>query len=140
MIAIGLDNIKNSINLGAVIRACACFNANMVITSGKRISPGITSVGHQRNIPVIRTDDIMSVIPYNHVPVAIELVSSARSIISYKHPENALYIFGAEDNTLGDRILSKCRDIIYIPTSFCLNLAACVNVVLYDRLMKGCKQ
>ena len=27
-------------------------------------------------------------------------------------------------------------DVIYIPTARCLNLAACVNVVLYDRLTK----
>jgi tRNA(Leu) C34 or U34 (ribose-2'-O)-methylase TrmL len=38
---------------------------------------------------------------------------------------------------LGERVLSWCRDVVYIPTNGCLNLAACVNVVLYDRQSKS---
>ena len=34
-------------------------------------------------------------------------------------------------------MLSWCRDVVYIPTNGCMNLAACVNVVLYDRLSKS---
>ena len=30
----------------------------------------------------------------------------------------------------------RCRDAIMIPTQISLNLAACVNVVLYDRAAK----
>lgn len=44
--------------------------------------------------------------------------------------------FGAEDQTLGSRILGGCRDVVFIPSKHCLNLAACVNVVLYDRMVK----
>ena len=43
---------------------------------------------------------------------------------------------GAEDATLGDRILSRCASVVYVPTRFCMNLAAAVNVVLYDRCAK----
>ena len=46
------------------------------------------------------------------------------------------YVFGAEDATLGARTLSWCRDVIYVPTAGCMNLAATANVVLYDRLVK----
>ena len=60
-----------------------------------------------------------------------------KKLNNYKHPERAFYIFGAEDQTLGKRIVSFCRDIVYIPTKTCMNLAATVNVVLYDRMVKG---
>ncbi len=45
-------------------------------------------------------------------------------------------MFGPEDGTLGDDVLSWCRDVIYVPTRYCMNLAATVNVVLYDRMQK----
>jgi tRNA(Leu) C34 or U34 (ribose-2'-O)-methylase TrmL len=54
----------------------------------------------------------------------------------YKHPERALYIFGPEDGTLGHDVLDWCRDVVYVPTNGCMNLAATVNVVLYDRMTK----
>jgi len=47
----------------------------------------------------------------------------------------ALHVFGAEDATLGRNVLSWCRDVVAIPGG-CLNLAAAVNVVLYDRIAK----
>ena len=44
--------------------------------------------------------------------------------------------FGPEDGTLGPEILAWCRDVVYVPTRYCMNLAATVNVVLYDRAAK----
>lgn len=55
----------------------------------------------------------------------------------YTHPDRALYIFGPEDGSLDKEIRDWCEDVIYIPTTGCMNLAATVNVVLYDRLAKG---
>ena len=76
-------------------------------------------------------------IPYNCVPVAVDLLEGATPLPRYVHPERAFYIFGAEDATLGKRIIDRCRDKIVIPTSYCMNLAATANVVLYDRMVKG---
>lgn len=67
---------------------------------------------------------------------AMLMTSGATPLHEYKHPERAFYVFGAEDATLGRRVLDRCRDTIYIPTQGCMNLAATVNVVLYDRLAK----
>lgn len=50
--------------------------------------------------------------------------------------EESDIISGAEDATLGKRITDKCRDVVYVPTTGCMNLAATVNVVLYDRMAK----
>lgn len=51
--------------------------------------------------------------------------------------DRALYIFGPEDGSLDKEIRDWCEDVVYIPTTGCMNLAATVNVVLYDRLAKG---
>jgi len=71
------------------------------------------------------------------VPVAVELVEGAKPLTEYKHPARAFYIFGPEDGTLKKKITDFCDDVVYIPTEGCMNLAATVNVVLYDRLAKG---
>ena len=134
---VGLNNPKNSINVGAVLRAVNVFGGKMLVTQGVRYRkvPTDTMSTHKK-IPMIQVADLKDAIPYGCVPVAIELIPSAQPLTTYKHPERAFYIFGAEDSTLGDRVLSWCRDVVYIPAG-CLNLAACVNVVLYDRLLKG---
>lgn len=61
----------------------------------------------------------------------------ARPLPEYTHPDRALYIFGPEDGSLDKEIRDWCEDVVYIPTTGCMNLAATVNVVLYDRLAKG---
>jgi tRNA(Leu) C34 or U34 (ribose-2'-O)-methylase TrmL len=57
----------------------------------------------------------------------------AKKLETYTHPERAFYIFGPEDGSLKDDILSRCKDKIYISTKFCLNLAMAVGTILYDR-------
>lgn len=134
---IGLDNPKNNINIGSVLRAAGVFSCDMVAVAGHRYKCAPTDTMKQhRHIPLLQVDNLHDVVPYDCVPVAIELIEGAIPLPEYKHPERAFYVFGAEDATLGTRVLSWCRDVVYIPTNGCLNLAACVNVVLYDRMIQ----
>lgn len=134
---IGLDHPKDVRNAGGVWRAAHCYGADLIVVAGARYkkSPLDTTKAH-RHIPLLQTDSLFDVIPYNCVPVAVDLVDGATSLVEYQHPERAFYIFGGEDATLGARVLDKCRDRVYVPTQYCMNLAATVNVVLYDRLSK----
>ena len=85
----------------------------------------------------IGIDDLKKILPLGCIPVAVELVDGARPLPEYTHPDRALYIFGPEDGSLDKEIRDWCEDVVYIPTTGCMNLAATVNVVLYDRLAKG---
>ena len=38
---------------------------------------------------------------------------------------------------MSEDVRGWCEETIYIPTEGCMNLAATVNVVLYDRMAKG---
>ena len=135
--AIGLDNPKNSVNVGSALRAAGVFGAVFVAASGRRYGSGPTdTMKHYRHLPLLRPADVFDILPYDCVPVAVDLIEGAIPLHEYKHPERAYYIFGAEDATLGERTLSRCRDVVYVPTNGCMNLAATVNVVLYDRLAK----
>ena len=137
---IGLDNPKTAANVGMAMRAAGCYGAVSVFYSGDRYNRykkfHTDPQKRYRQIPLVHTQDLFESIPFDCVPVAVDLIDGAKPLPDYKHPERAFYIFGAEDATLGRRVLSWCRDVIYVPTDSCMNLAAAVNEILYDRLAK----
>ena len=134
---IALDNPKDPKNIGSVLRAAHVYSAALVVLSGKRFQKVATDTTRAwRHMPFIQAEDVFDACPYDCVPIAVDLIDGAIPLPRYVHPERAFYIFGAEDQTLGKRITDRCRDRIVVPTKFCMNLAATVNVILYDRLAK----
>lgn len=136
--AIGLYHPKTPENVGSALRACQCYEVSMMAVAGKRFKRACTDTFQTyRHMPVLEVEDLKLVIPFDCVPVAVDLIPGAQCLPTYKHPERAFYIFGPEDGTLGERVLSWCRDVVYVPTDRCMNLAATVNVILYDRIAKA---
>ena len=137
---IGLHYPKNNPNVGSVLRLAGNFNAAFVATTGKRyyVSSADTMKAY-RHLPLFNVPNLKDVIPYDCIPVAVEINDNATNIVEYEHPKRAFYIFGPEDGSLNKEILGYCKDTIYVPTNRCLNLASCVGIVMYDRLMKGIK-
>lgn len=137
--AIGLMHPKYPENVGSVLRAADCYGAKMVAIQGDRTDVrSITDTTKAwRRIPVLRGPDLHDLIPYDAVPVAVDLVDGAIPLPDFHHPARAFYVFGPEDGTLGKSVLDWCRYRVMVPTNGCMNLAASVNVVLYDRLAKG---
>lgn len=140
--AIGLVRPKDKANLGSVLRAAACYGASLVAFQSPRYGHGdirkaaTDTTKAWKHIPTIKGDDIIGLMPVGAIPVAVDLVPGAVSLVNFVHPESAFYIFGAEDGTLGASITDRCKHKVMIPTRYCMNLAATVNVVLYDRLAK----
>ena len=135
--AIGLDNPKTSFNIAGVLRACGCYGASMLAVSGVRYKKNrVDTQKCYRWLPFLEVEDLKTVIPYSATPVAVEFAEDAESLIDFHHPKQAYYIFGAEDGTLGESVLSWCPKKVMIPSRYCMNLAATVNVVLYDRMAK----
>jgi len=138
---IGLQNPKSPENVGSVMRAAGCYGANSVFYTGTRYDtakPFYTDTQKiYEELPLIGVEDLKKIIPVGCVPVAVDLIEGAKPLPSYKHPARAFYIFGPEDGTLKKDITDFCSETIYVPTSGCMNLAAAVNVILYDRLAKG---
>jgi len=135
--AIGLLSPKHECNVGGVLRAASCYGVSMVAYTGRRyrdMSSDTTKAW--KHMPLIRAEDLYDVVPHGCVPVAVEIRDDARSLVTYTHPESAFYVFGPEDGSLGASVTGWCRDVVYVPTRHCMNLAATVNVVLYDRLAK----
>lgn len=138
--AVGLHRPKTPANVGSVLRAAACFGAAFVATSPAKPryhGAPTDTLKAPRHMPLLQLDDLHDAVPHDCVPVVIEVSENARSLVDYIHPRSAFYIFGPEDGAVS---ASWARDAIVIPAQYCLNLAAAVNVVLYDRIAKASRQ
>jgi len=82
-----------------------------------------------KHIPTILGKNYLDNLPYDCIPVAVDLIEGAIALKpKYGHPKSFLH-FRPENSTLGKEITDRCQDIVYVPTEFCMNLAATVNVV-----------
>ena len=136
-----LTNPKSPTNVGAVIRAAGCYQANEIFYTGERYQRAAKYHTDTKNmskqIPLTAISDIVSVANKEESLVCVDLVEGATPLPEFKHPDNAVYVFGAEDGTIEQRVIDHADHVVYVPTIGCMNLAATVNVVLYDRLAKS---
>jgi tRNA(Leu) C34 or U34 (ribose-2'-O)-methylase TrmL len=143
--AVALVNPKYPHNVGAAVRAAACFGISQVWFSGDRVT--LTADKRQRlpreermkgyhDVDLVHSDRFFDAFARDVVPVAVELRDGAELLPQFQHPERALYVFGPEDGGLGAVQLRHCHRVVVIPTRHCVNLAAAVYLTLYDRLVK----
>jgi len=140
-VRIGLCNPKNPSNVGAVMRAAGCFQVDAVFYTGERYARAARfntdTKDVSQKIPLTGLNSLLDAVAENMEIVCVEFVEGAMPLTEYQHPDNAFYIFGPEDGTLGQEIIDRADAVVYVPTVGSLNLAAVVNVVLYDRMAKS---
>jgi len=137
---IGLYRPKTPENVGGVLRAAHCYGVSSVVLEGARgrdIRHCTNTPAAHCHMPTYLTDDMFEHLPFDTQTVVVDLIDGAVPLTAFQHPKRAFYVFGPEDGTLGTRHTSRAQHIVYIPTRNCMNLAACVNVVLYDRMAKA---
>jgi len=137
---IGCLNMKNSINYGTLFRTAQIFNADFIFVIGNRFKQqGSDTMKSWRHIPTFWYKDFQDFNdhrPYDCRLIGIELLESATPLKEYKHPKQACYLLGAEDNGLTSEAIKKCNDIIVLPGERSLNVAVAGSIVLYDRISK----
>ncbi|WP_111639659.1 RNA methyltransferase [Marinomonas shanghaiensis] len=147
-VSIGLINPKSASNVGSVMRAAGCYQADQVLYSGHRYDRAVKMSTDTKKvsttIPLIHIDSlgvdtlIDAVSPETKI-VCVDLIQGATPLPGFSHPDNALYIFGPEDGTIDQKLVDRADFVVFVPTIGCMNLAASVNVLLYDRLAKSAR-
>ena len=140
ILSIGLSNPKSPVNVGLVMRAAGCFQVDSVFYTGERYDRAAPFNTDTQNaslsIPLTWVPSLPDDVADNTQVVCVELVEGAIPLPAYQHPGKALYIFGPEDGTIHQKVIDRADSVVFIPTIGSLNLAAAVNVMLYDRLAK----
>lgn len=143
--AVALVNPKYAHNVGAAVRAASCFGSSQVWYTGDRVSmelerkqrlPREERMKGYKDVDLIQFDYFFDEFDPDVVPVAIEMRPNSELLTDFEHPEKALYVFGPEDGSIPSVHLRHCHRFVVIPTRHCVNLAAAVYLVLYDRLIK----
>lgn len=147
MTGVLLVNPKSPFNVGAVLRACAIFGVPILRWTGVRVRmdkmrrlPREERLKDYTGVDWYRHDlleDALSQLTEKLVPVCVEVTNPER-LDTFEHPQEALYVFGPEDGDVPGVARAACHRFVRIPTltRTPLNLAAAVNVVLYDRHIK----
>jgi len=132
------------------MRAAGNFQVDSIFYTGKRYpralmrNPDIPDMRRKfgQSIPLTEVECLLDIAPVNMKLVCVEFAENAIALPEYEHPDNAFYIFGPEDGTVSQDVIDRVDDVVYVPTVGCMNLAATVNVLLYDRFTKsfyGCE-
>lgn len=138
-----LVNTKYIHNLAAAIRAASCFDVQRLVWTGSRVDPDPLDrlpreerMKGYKDVTWNRSDRPFALFHPGVVPVCVELMESSETLTTFVHPDNAVYVFGPEDGGVPQVIRRLCHRFVHVPASHCLNLAAAINVVLYDRKAK----
>lgn len=138
---IGCLNMKTSMNYGSLFRTAQIFEADFIFLIGCRFKVQASDTMKSfRHIPTFVYKDFQDFNdhrPYDCKLVGIEMTPNAVPIKDFKHPKQACYLLGAEDNGLTKEAISKCQEIIILPGERSLNVAVAGSIVLYDRISKS---
>jgi tRNA(Leu) C34 or U34 (ribose-2'-O)-methylase TrmL len=134
---IALFEPKNIENLGTIFRSAHCFGFDYISIIGgryKRQASDTTDAGN--HLPIFQYANFESfrrAQPENVMLIGVE-VNGKSDLKTFAHPKQAVYIFGGEDRTI--QLTNDYHHSIRLKTSYCLNLAVCASIVMYDRTVK----
>ena len=138
---IGIYNPKTEVNVGTLWRSAFLFGASFVFTIGKRYGKqrGDTP-DTAKHIPLYHFTtyrEFEKFIPYRCQVLCIEQNKKSKSLKITYHPEQAIYLLGAEDKGLPEKIM-RGKQIIEIPTEkpYSMNVAIAGSIIMYDRFSK----
>ena len=142
--AILLIDPKYPHNVGQSVRACAAYGISDLYFTGDRMSSAMKELKRlpreerlrgYRSVKLQHIERPFDKLP-SLTPVAVEIRPNSEALPLFSEPENALYVFGPEDGSIGSSVLGQCHRFVAIPSAHCLNLSMAVGTVLYDRQAK----
>jgi tRNA G18 (ribose-2'-O)-methylase SpoU len=136
---IGAEGISKPMNLGNLIRSAHAFGASFVflVDAHYTIGSALSDTSHaESQLPLYRLASVDElVLPGRCRLIGVELLDEAVELPSFRHPQNAAYVFGPERSSLSPAMVARCDLVVKIPTRFCINLAAAGAIVMYDRML-----
>jgi tRNA(Leu) C34 or U34 (ribose-2'-O)-methylase TrmL len=146
--AVLLTDPKYAGNVGKILRTCACLGVAQLWYTGHRAEDewrGMSRLPREERMPRYATELLpapehrwLAGFAPGTVPVAVEVSPGAEDLAWFEHPQDALYVFGAEDSRALPRgVRAVCQRFVTLPSDGPLNLAAAVAWTLGDRRAKA---
>ena len=136
---IGAEGISKPMNLGNLIRSAHAFGASFVflVDAHYTIGSALSDTSQaEAQLPLYRFASVEElVLPGRCLLIGVELLDEAVELPSFRHPQNAAYVFGPERSSLSPEMVARCDHVVKIPTRFCINIAVAGAIVMYDRML-----
>jgi len=134
---VGVEGISKPMNVGNLVRSSHAFGASFFFTIGAEYSAAQAASDTSKapgHMPIYTWATVADmVMPQGCALVGVELTDEAIELPSFGHPLRAAYVLGPERGSLSPAMLARCRYVIRIPTTFCINVATAGAIVMYDR-------
>lgn len=142
---VGVYHPKTEENIGTLLRTAYLYDASFVFTVGRRYRAQATDTPKTpRHMPLLHytdIDDLIEHLPYAAPLVGVELDPRATRLDKFQHPQQAVYLLGAEDMGLPQDVIDRCHHLVVLdavrPQS--MNVATAGSIVIYDRHIKATK-
>ena len=136
--AIGIEGASKAVNLGNLLRSAHAFGASFAFTIGAepRVMDTIADTSRaSSHLPLYHWQSVEELrLPRGCRLVGIELLDEAVELPAFPHPLQAAYVLGPERGVLSPGVITRCHNLVRIPTAFSLNVATAGAIVMYDRL------
>lgn len=128
---------KTETNVGSLHRSARLMGAAFLGQIGPRYkrqsSDTLACYRHMPLYEYLTFEDFYDHLPFDCVLVGVEMDERAKPLVGYRHPQRAVYLFGAEDSGLPEWVLVRCHELVQLGTGS-LNLACAGSIILYDRM------
>jgi len=141
---VAVDGLSNAENLGALIRNCAAFNVQAVITGETSISPYVrravrSSMGTIFHMPIVESKNLTEVLLFLRSRqircVAAHPHDTGRTLPQTDLTSDCCIVFGSEGYGLSAPALAACDDAAALPVPQnvdSLNVGSAAAVFLYE--------
>jgi tRNA G18 (ribose-2'-O)-methylase SpoU len=137
--AIGIYNGKATLNVGTLWRSAYQLGAAYIFTIGQRYPPQASdTIKSWRHVPLFEYPtfgEFIALLPKECEVVGVEI--GGAPLADFHHPQQCIYLLGAEDDGLGKEALDVCDRVVEIPSlrNACYNVAVAGSLIMYDRLI-----
>lgn len=143
---VGLDEITDPMNLGAILRSAACLGASTVVLPQRR-TVGVTPTVQKASSGAVETLNLVSVVNLNQTVLKLKKKGfwvygadmSGKPLPEVDFTRPVFLLIGSEGKGLHEKTRTHCDEIISIPQGGgveSLNAASACAVILYEILIK----
>ena len=138
---IGVFQFLHDCNIASLMRSAYCLDASFVFTIGRKYQRSAAdTVNCTQQIPYyhyLTFDEFLKNMPVGYQLVCVENPENAKSLETFRHPRNAIYLLGSEGQGLPKYVLDRKYPVVKVNSKECLNVSTTGSIVMYDRQSKN---
>lgn len=138
---VGIYHPKTEMNIGTLWRSAYQLGASGIFTIGRRYKKQSSdTLGVMNQIPLRdyeTWEDFCALRPRGAVLVGVEM--GGQNLSAFTHPRCAVYLLGAEDHGLPDKVRNICNRVVSIEAERMesYNVSVAGSIVMWHRLVSS---